>query len=65
MSEKPEVAEVRRMMADVLDLSGVLLEAAAGYRQQAIGQGFSETVAEQMAADFHRAMITKAFAEAS
>jgi hypothetical protein len=49
---------------NILESFTPLAEAAAGYRAELERQGFSPTIAEVMAADFHRTMLTNMMAQA-
>lgn len=57
-AHKPTIAE---SMHEVLEGMTGLLDAVDGYRAQCSQRGYSETAAEVMAMDFHRALVAAAF----
>lgn len=48
-------------LADGLEACRSLVELAAGYRALCVNLGFSEVAAEQMAVDYHRHLVARAF----
>jgi hypothetical protein len=46
-------------MMEVLESASSLIEMVAGYRENCIKNGFSETAAEEMAVAMHGLMLTK------
>ena len=50
-------------LMDLVDINIQLVSLISGYRAQLIGAGFADEVADEMAADYHRSLITKNMAD--
>lgn len=64
MNEKspPNMAAMlAKHMADTLEAAAPIAEASTGYRAQLEAAGYSPTIAEHIAAQFHMMMLTRLF----
>lgn len=63
MADRSGPDALANMMAAVLDNLAPIVEAAVGYRTQLESAGYSPTMAEQLAAQFHFGMVYMVLAE--
>lgn len=59
MSTPPPTQVLAEAMASMTEMLGPVMEAVDGYKAEAERRGYSPTVAEAMALDFHRMVIAQ------
>lgn len=53
-----EAAKVTEAFAQLADIGAQVIEAATGHREAALRAGYSETIAERMALEFHSYLLS-------
>lgn len=58
MAEEEKVSSPAEAMMQMAELGTTIIESVAGYRAVAQASGFSETISEVMAKDYHKFLLT-------